>query len=51
MRYKKETKYVEYPTDLNAKCVCAAHLYNVTLSHVRHCFAIAGLFFDVEVFV
>lgn len=48
--YDNETMNVEYPTVLNAKYVRAAHLYNVTFSHVRHCFAIAGLLSDVEVF-
>lgn len=34
---------VKYPTGFESKCVRAAHMYNITFSHVRENFAIAGL--------
>ncbi|XP_055323806.1 uncharacterized protein LOC129578759 [Sitodiplosis mosellana] len=38
-----KTTDVKYPATLKSKCVRAAHIYNITFSHVRENFAIAGL--------
>lgn len=44
-----KTVDVKYPTALESKNVRAAHIYNITFSHVRENFAIAGLISLVEV--
>ncbi|XP_031633299.1 uncharacterized protein LOC116347044 [Contarinia nasturtii] len=38
-----ETIDMKYPTGFESKCVRAAHIYNITYSHVQENFAIAGL--------
>lgn len=47
--YANETMSVMHPIALVANHVRAAHIYNITFSHVRQNFAIAGLLSFVQV--
>lgn len=49
--YANETLNIGYPTALVTQHVRAAHIYNISFSHVRQNFAIAGLVSYVKVLI
>lgn len=47
--FKRKSIETAYPDVLDAQYVRAAHKYNITFSHVRENFAVAGLLSEIEV--